>query len=578
MTLITQLLRPQDVGICRFRPIQIVLMALLFTIAYSIAGDTVNCLASQSERPDRNLPNQDLTAVPTLSQGDLYAVVVGISQYKNPAVPSLRGAANDAKSFADFLETQRDLFADIGIELLTDELATKANIEKKLTDIIRRAGKNDTIVLFLSGHGSVDPKRPSQFFFLTHDSDPDALEASSVNMSGMVFLKNLECPRVVLIADTCHSGGLLEGRAKSRLNPLKTLARDLGSSAGKVVITSSRPDEYSLESRYRESGVFTHWFLEGLKGAADKEGRGVVTINEAYNYAYEQTKVETHESQHPQFQGNIEGIFPLSITANVRGRIPTILDITADPPGSEIIVGGLLKGGANRDGSFRLKYLPIARPIPVVIRKEGWVKQEVAPPVEFSEKNTHVTVPLLRLDCAVSSLGITTTPGDVAVTLDGRAVGKTDVKGNLIINNVQVSVNHIIELEKAGFYKESINLVVPVGYESKTAQLEGIPLRKVSTSRPVDRIGKDYVVHKEQKVPNWKTKRLENLSSQDQRLMELNPGMTQFKLENVKQIYRKRRNKDLGTKIYLQEMRRDMFKSSGHGKSQSGSGMPYSGD
>ena len=110
--------------------------------------------------------------VPSLPTGDLYAVIVGLSNYKNPKIPPLKLAAKDATDFAKFIETQEQLFRKTKVFLRTNENAAKTELEKYLFYELRQAGKDDTIVLFFSGHGAVDPKRPGEFFFLTYDADP----------------------------------------------------------------------------------------------------------------------------------------------------------------------------------------------------------------------------------------------------------------------------------------------------------------------------------------------------------------------------------------------------------------------
>jgi hypothetical protein len=411
-------------------------------------------------------------------------------------------------------------------------------------------------MLFFSGHGAADPKRPGQFFFITHDADPEALDATSLNMTGLTFLKDLTCPRIALIADACHSGGLSEWKTRSGLSPMKAFVRDFVSSAGKVVITSSRPDEYSLESRYRETGVFTHWFLEGLNGAADKGGRGMVTVNDAYAYAYQQTKIETNGAQHPQFQGSVQGTFPLAITANLEGRLPTMLELTTAPSGSEVLVGGILKGGTGNDGSFCLKYLPVGRPIPVLIRKQGWVKHDVSPPVEFSQEKARVVVPPVSLGVATASLEVATAPGDVAVKIDGQPVGKTNAKGKLTLDAVQVCVNHLIELEKDGFNTEPMNLAIPVAYEGKKAEMAPVRLSKVSTERAVDRIQKDYTDTKGKGLLRLRDKPIEGVTGVQREILEVTPTWDNWELDSTRSRGHRGWAKDGATYGTMMEIKR----------------------
>lgn len=74
-------------------------------------------------------------------------------------------------------------------------------------DKLKKALKDDTIIVFLSGHGAPDPSNPSDFYFVTYDADPEYLGASSVKMSGLEFARHYDAQRVLVIADACHAGG-----------------------------------------------------------------------------------------------------------------------------------------------------------------------------------------------------------------------------------------------------------------------------------------------------------------------------------------------------------------------------------
>ncbi|MBI5250404.1 MAG: caspase family protein [Desulfomonile tiedjei] len=248
-----------------------------------------------------------------LGPGDLYAVVVGVSRYGNPNVPQLSMSDKDAKDFAAFLQTQNKLYHKLHLISLLNEQATKKEVERTLLYELRKAGKDDTVVIFLSGHGASDPNMPGEFFFLTHDADPDILGATAVNLSRMRFLDRLDSKRILLIADTCHAGGFSMMGNKSIDPPLKKFMRDVKESQGRVIMSSCRPDEISREDPALGNGVFTYYLLEGLKGRADSNGDGVVSLKEAYDYVYTMAKNSTKGVQHPQWEGRLIGAFPLSL-------------------------------------------------------------------------------------------------------------------------------------------------------------------------------------------------------------------------------------------------------------------------
>lgn len=312
----------------------------------------------------------------SLGTGDLYALAVGVSHYKNTDVPKLKCADVDARAFAEFLKTQKKVFKNIHVTLLENEKATKVELEKYLNYELRRAGKDDTVILFFSGHGSGEPTRPGDYYFLTCDADPKYLEATAVRMSGLNFLKGIDARRVLLIADACHAGAFSTIQTKAVDKALNVFMRQFKESSGLVCMTSSKPTEYSQEKTSLEQSVFTHYLLKGLKGEADTDRDGVVTVKEAYDYVYERTKNETSGAQHPQLETAVVGSFPISVLGTLEDAVQLEMWIVAqdhrctnpaciDPPDATTVCddplctdvsitdGGTMYSGQNYQIAFR---------------------------------------------------------------------------------------------------------------------------------------------------------------------------------------------------------------------------------
>ena len=251
------------------------------------------------------------TALP-LRTGDLYALVVGVSKYRDPKIPKLGLSDKDAKAFGDFLKSQNSIFKETQVTSLLNEKATKAEVEKYLYYTLPKAGKEDTIILFFSGHGAFDPIRPTEFLFLPYDAETEYLSTSGVKMSGLDFLKGVSAERVLVVSDACYAGGFSEMKPKSIAPSVDLFLQEFRNSSGRAIITSSKDKQISWEVPELKNSVFTHYLLEGLRGKADKDHDGVVTVNEAYEYAYLRTKDQTEGRQHPQIEGKMVGAFPLS--------------------------------------------------------------------------------------------------------------------------------------------------------------------------------------------------------------------------------------------------------------------------
>lgn len=254
-----------------------------------------------------------------LKAGDLYALVVGVAKYKDPKIPKLDLSDKDAKEFADFLKTQNEIFKTANVTSLLNEKATKSEVEKYLYYTLPKVEKDDTVILFFSGHGAVDPYRPNDFLFLPFDAESEYLGTTSVKMTGMEFLKGVNAKRVLIIADACYAGGFSGMKSKAFSPSLDQFLQEARNSSGTAIITSARSGELSWESPNFKNSVFTHNFLEGLKGKADKDRDGIVSLSEAYDYARSHTEKETDGKQHPQFVAKVDGAFPLSF---VGSRVP----------------------------------------------------------------------------------------------------------------------------------------------------------------------------------------------------------------------------------------------------------------
>ena len=53
--------------------------------------------------------------------------------------------------------------------------------------------------------------------------------------------------------------------------------------------------------------VFTYYLLEGLRGKADVNKDGIITVDEVYNYVSINVPKATGQAQHPVKKGSVEG-------------------------------------------------------------------------------------------------------------------------------------------------------------------------------------------------------------------------------------------------------------------------------
>ena len=122
----------------------------------------------------------------------------------------------------------------------------------------------------------------------------------------------------VLVVDACRSGALTRVKGGRAAPPVDLKVDEHLSEQGLVLLTSSAANEDALESDELRGSFFTHHFVSALLGAADDDGDGRVTLEEAYRYAYEATLRSSSTTwaglQHPTFRYELQGAGKLALT------------------------------------------------------------------------------------------------------------------------------------------------------------------------------------------------------------------------------------------------------------------------
>jgi hypothetical protein len=235
------------------------------------------------------------------AKGELYAVVVGLTKFQDPQIPHLTVSDKDAKDFYSFLEDQKHLFSKAHLTLLTNEQATRDNVTSAMRDGLKPAGKDDCVVIFLSGHGAADPKRADEYYFITYDTRMENLYGTAVWMNQKALFAGVDSDRVLLLSDACHSGGFNPGLEKAIAKEAGTFFSLFQDLKGRVALASSRPDERSYEDKRFGNSLFTHYLIKGLRGEAVKDSSdGNVTAQQLYEYVYHKVREATKQGQNPQ--------------------------------------------------------------------------------------------------------------------------------------------------------------------------------------------------------------------------------------------------------------------------------------
>jgi uncharacterized caspase-like protein len=220
-------------------------------------------------------------------KGNLYLIAIGVSEYQEEGY-DLKYAAADARDVYHALVSQEGkAYKQVKGILLADgaQSPTAANIEDSL-DLLHKATQDDTVILFLAGHGI---NEDGNYYFLPKDAKQrnERWRKSSV-IKWRVLQDALEetAGRRILLVDTCHSGNAFNAR----------LVKD-ASDAKITIISATDSESFAQELPDLKHGVFTYALLEGLKGKADSNQDNLIKIKELDSYISEQVEELTDGSQ-----------------------------------------------------------------------------------------------------------------------------------------------------------------------------------------------------------------------------------------------------------------------------------------
>ena len=176
----------------------------------------------------------------------------------------------------------------------------------------RRGGGRTEVILYYSGH-----------------ADEKGLLLGDDRYSYRTLRDRLDqIPADVRIAvlDACSSGAFT--RIKSGRPRPAFLVDESADMRGHAFLTSSSESEAAQESDRIRASYFTHYLISGFRGAADLSGDGKVTLNEAYQFAFNETLGKTVDTkggaQHPSYDINLSGTGDVVMT-DVRQTTATLV-------------------------------------------------------------------------------------------------------------------------------------------------------------------------------------------------------------------------------------------------------------
>lgn len=222
---------------------------------------------------------------PELAAERRSALVIATGVYADEQLARLRSPARDAEDLAAVLGDPA--VGAFEVTVLADRPAHEVRLG--VQDFLAGHRAGDLLVVYLSCHGVLDAR--NQLYFAATDTRKTYLAATGIESQWLLDrLDECKARRQVLILDCCFSGAFAAG-AKGG-DDLDLQQHVVGHGRGRVVLTASRARENSFEGHALPGAaiagsVFTAGLVEGLRtGGADGDRDGLVSVEDAYDYAY----------------------------------------------------------------------------------------------------------------------------------------------------------------------------------------------------------------------------------------------------------------------------------------------------
>ncbi|MBP8154604.1 MAG: hypothetical protein KAX87_04880 [Nitrospira sp.] len=205
-----------------------------------------------------------------------YLLSIGISSYREPHIGGRKYAALDAEMVATYVQALGGLPKN-NVRLLQDWSALRPDIEEALLDWLPSKLTQDSLVtVYFAGQAVVSPTGDT--FLIPYDGSLGSTSRLYPLKDLEAALERLKAKQVLFIFDgtVLKNGG--DGRSK-------VAAPKWTGTSGKVLhLTGATGFGKSLESDTWRHGLFTYYLLRALRGEADLNRNGEVTIGEVTDY------------------------------------------------------------------------------------------------------------------------------------------------------------------------------------------------------------------------------------------------------------------------------------------------------
>ena len=211
-------------------------------------------------------------ALPGFQRPKTHLLAVGISSYRDHEIPARKYATLDAEMIVAYFQSLGGIPAP-NVRLLQDQKALRPDIEEALLDWLPpRVTAESVVIVYFAGQAMVAPT--GETYLVPYEGRWNSASRLYPLKDLQAALARLKTQLTLFIFD--GSVSTIGGDARSRG---KAPQWEMGG-GGIVRLIGATGHRNSLESEKLRHGLFTYYLLRGLKGEADTNRDGEVTLGE----------------------------------------------------------------------------------------------------------------------------------------------------------------------------------------------------------------------------------------------------------------------------------------------------------
>jgi len=252
-----------------------------------------------------------------------FALIIGNTEYTDPGLAQLTAPGKDAEDFARVLKD-----AEIGafdeVKVVVNE--SSASVIEVIDEFFDQKKPDDLLVLYFSGHGVRDEL--GALYLAVKNTIRTRLRSTAIKSDYIRdAMDQSRSKRQVLILDCCNSGAFPQG-TKAELGGSMGMTKAF-QGYGRFVLTASDATQFAWEGDKvigeTDNSLFTHFLVKGLEGEADSDGDGRITVDELYDYTYDQISRVTPKQTPTKSSSKVEGEIVLRQSTRIENIKPVDL-------------------------------------------------------------------------------------------------------------------------------------------------------------------------------------------------------------------------------------------------------------